>query len=119
MEDQARTASSINVVAGLWLIAAPFVLHYASAANKWQEVMFGIVIALLGLIRLDAPRMAWPSWINALIGIWLIVAPWIISNTTTSARWNEVIVGSIVAFLAWVSAAITVSMHHHRPHVHA
>lgn len=119
MENEARTLSGINVLAGIWLIVAPFVLNYASSGNKWQEVIFGAIIAILGLVRMAAPSVAWPSWANLLAGIWLIIAPWTISGTTTSARWNEVIVGIIVAALAWGSGAITANAHHHEPHVHA
>ncbi len=118
MDDSTRTLSGINVLAGFWLIIAPFVLNYASSGNKWQEVMCGAIIAILGIIRLAAPNVAWPSWINLLIGIWIIIATWAISGTTTAARWNEVIVGVVVAVLAWASGAITVNTHHHEPHAH-
>lgn len=120
MEDQARTLSGINVLAGIWLIIAPFILQYNSTGNKWQEIIFGIIIAILGLVRLAAPNVSWPSWINLLIGIWMIIAPWTISNTTIGARWNEVVVGIIVAGLAWTSGAITLNSHHgQQPQSHA
>jgi cytochrome c biogenesis protein CcdA len=122
MEAHARTLSGINVLAGIWLIIAPFILNYTSTGNKWQEVVFGIIIGILGIIRLGAPHLSWPSWINLLIGIWIIIAPWTISNTTTSARWNEVIVGIIVALLAWSSGAITITDNRHgtkHPQAHA
>lgn len=113
MDNEARTLSGLNILAGIWLIIAPFVLNYASSGNKWQEVVFGAIIAILGVIRLAASNVAWPSWINLLAGIWIIIAPWAISNTTTAARWNEVIIGIMVAVLAWGSGAITVKSHHH------
>lgn len=120
MESEARTLSGINVLAGIWLIIAPFILHYNSAGNKWQEIIFGIIVAILGLVRFVAPHISWPSWINLLIGLWMIISPWTIANTTTSARWNEVIVGIIVAVLAWTSGAITVNTHHgEQPQPHA
>lgn len=112
MEDSARTLSGINIIAGIWLIIAPFVMHYHATGNIWQEVVFGAVIAVLGLARLFAPNVSWPSWANSIIGVWLIIAPWVIPATSVSARWNEVVTGIIVAVLAWSSAGITVNNHH-------
>jgi len=118
MESQARTLSGLNVLAGIWLIISPFVLHYNSSGNVWQEVIFGIIVALLGIARMAAPSVTWPSWINLAIGLWMIVAPWTMA-TTTAARWSEVITGIIIAILAYSSAALTVQRHtttHHPAH---
>lgn len=117
MESQARTFSGINILAGIWLIISPFVLNYSSSGNKWQELVFGIIVAVLGVVRMVAPQMSWASWINTLIGLWLIIAPWAIANTTVAARWSEVITGIIVAVLAYSSGATTVNTHH--GHLHA
>ena len=107
MEGQVRTLSGLNVLAGIWLIIAPFVLHYGSSGNTWQEVVFGIIVGVLGIVRWAAPNLTWPSWTNLVIGIWLIIAPWVIPGTTAAARWNEAIVGIIVAILAYGSAEAT------------
>jgi len=117
MEDQARTLSGISVAAGLWLIIAPFILHYNSSGNMWQEIIFGSIVAIFSLIHLRTPRLSWPSWMNLLIGIWVIISSWVISGTTSGARWNQVIVGIIIAILAWTSGAVTSSSHrqHHSP----
>lgn len=40
----------VNVVAGVWLILAPFILKFGdSAAAKWNSIIFGIVIAALAI----------------------------------------------------------------------
>ncbi len=113
MEDQTRTLSGINVLAGIWLIIAPFILSYNSSGNKWQEFIFGVIVTVLGIVRMAAPKISWPSWINMLVGIWLIIAPWAIAATTAAARWNEVVMGIIVAALAYNSATITTHNMHH------
>lgn len=116
MEGQARTLSGLNVLAGIWLIISPFVLHYSSTGNVWQEVIFGIVVGILGIVRLAAPNVSWPSWINLIIGLWMIIAPWTMA-TTNAAKWSEVITGIIIAALAYSSGLITVESHttHHHP----
>jgi hypothetical protein len=52
---------------------------------------------------------AWASWINMLLGIWLIVSPWVLnySNTSTNATWNSVILGIAVLVLAWLGGTMS------------
>ena len=44
-DSQVRTASGINVIAGIWLIIAPFTLGYASGISLVNDVILGIIIA--------------------------------------------------------------------------
>lgn len=112
MEGEARALSIVSILAGIWLVIAPFVLNYRSSGNVWQEVVLGIIVGVLGIIRLVAVNVTWPSWTNVLIGLWTIIAPWIIQSSTTTARWNEVIVGVVLTIFAYSSAAVTTSHHH-------
>lgn len=106
-----RTVSGIDILAGLWLVMAPFVLGYATVTNAlWNDVIMGIAIVLLAGSREfgEGYRVAWPSWIAALIGLWLIIAPFALGYSfITNAVWNDVIIGIAVAFLATWSALST------------
>lgn len=107
MQDQVRTLSGLNVLAGGWLIISPFLLNYSIDGNVWQQVIFGVAVAAFGLVRLAAPSQAWASWVNAAIGIWMVIAPWAIAGTSLAAKWNQVIAGLVIAGLALASAAST------------
>jgi len=101
-------ASSINILLGLWLIIAPFVLGYANlAAAQSNDIIVGIIVAIVAAIRSFGAYAArgW-SWINILCGIWLLIAPFVLgySNAPTPL-WNDIILGIIIAVLAWTSAA--------------
>jgi hypothetical protein len=81
MRETVQWTSGINVVAGLWLIIAPFVLGYEDIqAALWNDVLVGIMVAAFAVARLARPLMnpSW-SWINALLGLWLIVAPFVLA----------------------------------------
>jgi hypothetical protein len=96
--------SGLNVLAGIWLIIAPWVLGYSAQDPKWNDVVFGIIVAVLALIRFGgAYRAEVLSWINVLIGAWLVVACFAI-DYTARASWNDVILGVIVFLLAAASA---------------
>jgi hypothetical protein len=36
------------------------------------------------------------SWLNALLGIWLIISPWVYGFAGTGQEWNSIVVGIIV-----------------------
>jgi hypothetical protein len=100
-------ASGLNVLAGIWLIIAPWVLNYSGRDPRWNDVVFGIVVLVFAGMRVvGAYRAAWLSWLNALIGAWLFVAAFTIDHTTTAAT-NDIILGIIVFVLGVVSAGVT------------
>ncbi len=44
--------SWVNFVLGLWLIVAPFALHYRDITTAmWNNVIVGIVVAILAIVR--------------------------------------------------------------------
>ncbi len=99
------TASGLNVLAGVWLIIAPFVLGYSDSDPYWNDIVFGAIVVVLGLARLSgAYRAAWLSWINALIGAWIFISAWWLDATSTAA-WNDVIAGAVIFVLAILSAS--------------
>ncbi|MBE3583818.1 MAG: SPW repeat protein [Limnochordaceae bacterium] len=45
----------------------------------------------------------WQGWINVLLGVWLIVSPFILGyRDVPAALWNGIIVGVIVAVLSYL-----------------
>jgi SPW repeat len=103
---EAAGASWVNVLFGIWIIMSPYVLsvtHYPQAL--WNNVICGIVIVLLALIRTLAPRQTWWSWTNVLMGVWLIISPFVLAMTTI-VLWNNIVIGTIIAFAAWANASI-------------
>ena len=110
MMSQMRTASGLDIIAGIWLIISSWVLSYASHTTPfWNDVIIGAVIAVIALIRFfGAWRASWLSWINVVLGIWLIISPWVLGYTGIhAAAWNNVILGIIVIVLSWWSAMST------------
>ena len=103
--DEVMSASGLNILAGIWLIIAPFVLAYSGDDPIWNDVVFGAIVLVLAFVRVaGAYRETWLSVINALIGVWIFVSAfWLASSSTAS--WNDIILGVIVFVLACWSAA--------------
>jgi hypothetical protein len=56
-----RAFRFVNVLAGFWLIAAPWVLTGDSGAARWNDVAIGIALVLLRLPRASV-RNRYGSW---------------------------------------------------------
>jgi hypothetical protein len=42
----------------------------------------------------------WEEWINVILGAWLIVCPWIVDISSSTAKTNFVVIGALIAALA-------------------
>lgn len=109
-QPQASVASGLDVLAGIWLLISPFVLAFGNAgAAMANNVVLGIVIGIIALIRLFSPAgTTGLSWLNALLGLWVLISPWVVgfSNNATAAT-NNVILGIIVIILALWSGSVS------------
>jgi len=105
----------VDMVLGLWLAISPWVLGFAAtdAGATRNAVIVGIVIGVLSGSTFLIYN-AIEEWLDAVLGIWLIVSPWVLSASGNGAVVADfVIVGAIVAGLSgyeiWTSR-------HGRPH---
>ena len=102
-----RTSSTINLLAGIWLVIAPFALNYAGlGASTTNDVILGIVIGILALIRLGSPSQVWASWLMMIAGLWLIISPFVLGYSSMgTVVANDVILGIIVGVFAIASTS--------------
>lgn len=110
----ARVASIGNVLAGLWLIAAPFVLGFqAVQVAEWNHIVIGAAVAIIAIIRASDPdHRAAMSWTNVVLGVWLIASPWVLNyNGVNDAQTNSIVMGVIVILLGAFSAYETNRAH--------
>jgi hypothetical protein len=97
--------SWINILLGIWMIISPFALGFANVPRSmWNNVVLGIVIAIVAIIRTSTTRQPGWGWLNALLGIWVVISPLVLGLVLGNAIWNNVILGIIITILAWSSA---------------
>jgi len=98
--------SGWNIALGIWTIVSAFVLvHDQNNAFAWNNVIVGIVIAIIALGRTDVHGSNRSGW-NVALGIWMIISPFVLRFSHLPALvWNNIIVGILVALAAWVSLA--------------
>lgn len=107
MSTTTKWLAGLNGLLGLWLIAAPFVFTVPTAAT-WNAVVVGGLIAVLGgynyyLTTSGEEVSAVAAAVNALLGLWVIAAPFVF-QPGTAALWNDVIVGALVAIFGGYNA---------------
>lgn len=103
-----QTASGLDILAGIWLLLSPFILGFAGEpAALWNNVIFGLIVAILAGSRVtgEGYKTTWPSWVSFVIGLWLLIAPYMLGYAfIPAALWNSIILGLVIAVLALWSA---------------
>jgi hypothetical protein len=96
----------INLLLGAWLLASPWAMNFAGSAHgaAWNAYVVGAAIVLFAGAAMYM-RDTWEEGVNILLGIWMIVSPWMIGfNTSNRVTANAVVCGLFVAGLAaWVT----------------
>lgn len=96
MENQQRWQDWINLILGVWVFLSPFFGIGAIGVAAWNAWIFGIVVAVVSIWALSQPQM-WEEWINMVVGVWLIISPFVLGYTEfTGAMWNHIVVGLVV-----------------------
>ena len=107
----AKTLSWVIAVAGLWEIIAPFALGYSSTTGAMVDaIILGILLLALGIwaaLVNSEGTIKVLNWINAVLGLWLVIAPFALSYSGVSgATVNDIIVGIVVIILGVWAAVV-------------
>lgn len=111
---QGRWQDRANLMLGGWLILAPFIGIGANLdVAAWNSSASGAVVAVFAIVAIARPQL-WEEWLNLMVGLWLIVAPFALSYThQPGPMWNQIIVGLLIGVDAlWVGAQ-TWTQHRH------
>jgi hypothetical protein len=90
------------------LVAAPWAFDFmpltAASRNCW---LVAVALAALALASVFA-FVAWEEWASGVLGLWLVVSPWVLGFAgMQAALWTHIVVGvlviivSVAALLHW------------------
>lgn len=102
----------LNLILAIWLFLSPWIVGFAGTnPAAWVAWLSAIAIALVSIAALAA-FTEWEEWINLLLGIWVLISPWVI-QISGHQRSSEVLffTGLAVAIIA----AIDLWMLHRTP----
>jgi len=109
-ESQVKMASGLNVFAGMYLLLSSLI-NRVNAGNQVNGVVFGIIAVILASTRLSGKAGPWAGWTDAVIGIWVLFAPWVYGYAGSAWMWNAIVVGVIMVGLGIWSATATTAEH--------
>ncbi|WP_206060964.1 SPW repeat protein [Nonomuraea basaltis] len=105
-----QLADGLTLLAGLFLALSPWIVGFTTIETlTMNNLVTGISVALLSLGFSSAfGRTYGIAWTAPLIGVWTIVAPWLIRGEadTTTTIYTNVIVGAIIVILGLVTVGM-------------
>ena len=103
----AKFCDVANLILGAFLFFSPWIFGFDAGTVSQNAYISGIVIAVLAIAALAAFAV-WEEWLNLIVGLWVLVSPWVLGfQGTTRPMAVHVVVGIAVAVLA----AIELWMH--------
>lgn len=96
-----RPREWINGALAMILFVSPWALGFAdTVAAAWTAWVTGVVLAVL-VVAAVLRFAEWEVWAAMLVGLWLIMSPWVVGFTsTTAAQWTHLVIGILVAAIA-------------------
>jgi SPW repeat len=95
----AKLCDVANLILGAVLFVSPWIFKFEAGAQSQNAFVSGIVIVVLSIAALAAFAV-WEEWLNLIVGLWVIAAPWILGFAGTGAMTVHVVIGILVAVLA-------------------
>lgn len=116
---QARIASGINILLGIWLLVSPWVFGYqpAGSAAIWNSVIVGALIAILAAGNcFSRHTRTGLNWINVLLALWTMISPLVFGYTANIGGLRDnLVLGILVAWSAICSDDAMIAAKKHPP----
>jgi hypothetical protein len=95
----------VVLILGIYLFFSPFFLSYTQTIAASNAYVIGIAVVVFAILALIDSRL-WEEWVNLILGIWLIISPFVLGYSNMSTvTWNHVILGLLIgADALWVIA---------------
>src|SRR5258705_11578088 len=88
--------SLIGIVVSAWLVITA-ILGGRGHRLFWNDLAASARVILGALIPMNARRAQFVSWATAIVGIWLVVSPWMLGEESTDlVTWSCISSGGIL-----------------------
>ena len=89
----------LNLILAIWLFLSPWIVGFAGLMPAaWTAWLSAIAIAVFAIAALSA-FAEWEEWINLILGIWVLISPWVVGVSADKAP-------TVVLFLTGLVVAI-------------
>lgn len=106
----AQLVDGLTCLAGLYMAISPWVVGFEhTTAMTANNLIIGAAFAMLAVGFASAyGRTHGIAWITPLIGVWMIIAPWVIAATapTMAMLLNNIIIGAVGVVLGCATVGV-------------
>lgn len=88
----------MSALVGIWLMAAPAILGMEGMAAN-NDYIAGALVATFAVVATAEPARA-TRFLNLPIGLWLLLAPWILGGGTNVSIWSDLLAGAVLIGLS-------------------
>ena len=89
---------SASAALGIWLMSAPALFGTQGSAANSNYLVGALVVTTAVVTMAEVIRAG--RFVNVLAGLWVIAAPWFLSDASTTARWSNAIAGILIVLLS-------------------
>lgn len=97
-----RWVQAAILLLGIWLITSPTTFQYNNTAMLWSDVLSGIAMIGIAAFSLKFPKLAWVTYVNALVGVWLLLAPLVFWASNPAVYANDTLIGMLLITFSFV-----------------
>lgn len=98
-------AQVINALLGIWLTASPAILGLEDKTISNNAHIIGPVVASFAIIAWwEATRVV--RLYNVPLGLWLLLAPWVLGYENPAAIFNDILVGAAIVCFSFIKGNI-------------
>lgn len=84
---------------GLFLFVSPWLFAYAKTTIRLETWLSSAAVVAISMAALVA-FSEWEEWLSLLLGVWLIVAPWVLGFAHSTPMHVSIAVGIVIVYLA-------------------
>jgi len=103
-----------NLMLAIALFVSPMLFTFTNGTAKIDLLVSSAVIAALSIGAIVA-YANWEEWANLLLGLWLVLSPWLLGFTHTRAMHFSIVIGAAVAYLALIELWLRYDAAHSGP----
>jgi hypothetical protein len=94
-----------NLVLALFLFITPWLFAFGNRSARIDLWATSAVIVVVSIAAI-AVFSLWEEWLIAVLGVWLIVSPWVVGFTHTRAMHYSIAIGAAVVLIALTEVLI-------------
>jgi hypothetical protein len=99
----AHLTFGLVLLTGLYVAASPWIVGFSATTQLATcDVLAGIAVAFLAYgFATSLDRAHGMTWTLPVLGVWVIVSPWVVHGVAPSAGmiWSNVVAGALLTFL--------------------